>query len=384
VRGRLDRSRLEQTAQHDADDTTQTMPASSSLPPRYDPESPSFAVHGVAQPRTAIVLLNWNGAQDSIECMQSLLRMKEQDFLIVLCDNHSTDGSFQRLLSWAETALPSLFATWNCSQPPPTLKKLILIQNGANLGFAGGCNVGLRYVLLHTSAEFVWLLNNDTIADADALGLQIAAMRCRPDVGILGSTLIYFAQPDRVQAPGGSDFNFWTARVLPLAKALSPSTLPPENEVEKRLKYISGASMFVRRTFVETVGLLNEQYFLYFEEVDWAVRGRDRFRLGYCAPSTIWHKEGRSIGSNSILSQRSLFSEAYLARNRVLFLKTYFPVRLPVCLIWIAFVGTRRALGGQWKLALTLWKGAPRGLAAPVLPLPSATEWPESMRRPHG
>jgi GT2 family glycosyltransferase len=356
------------------------MPASFSVPPRYDSESHSEAVRGVAQPRTVIVLLNWNGAQDSIECMQSLLRMHEQDFVIILCDNNSTDGSFERLLHWAETELPNVHAVWTCGQPPPKLRKLILIQTGANLGFAGGCNVGMRYALLHTSAEFIWLLNNDTVADAEALGLQAAAMQRRQDIGILGSTLIYFDQPTLIQAPGGYGFNFWTARVLPLVKALSPSNLPPEIEIEKCLKYISGASMFVRRTFVETAGLLNEQYFLYFEEIDWAVRGRDRYRLGYCATSTIWHKEGRSIGSNSVLSQRSTFSEGYLARNRVLFVKTYFPVRLVTCLMWIAFVAMVRVCRGQGRQALTLLKGALRGLAAPILPLPSVTEWPKSMR----
>jgi hypothetical protein len=332
---------------------------------------------------TVIVLLNWNGAQDTIECMESLLRMEEQDFLLVVCDNASTDGSFEQLIRWGEIALPSRFATWGCFEPPPQNTKMVLIQTGANLGFAGGSNVGLRYALLHTDAKYVWLLNNDTVADAHALGLQIAAMQQRPDIGILGSTLVFFHEPDRIQAPAGYGFNFWTGRVHPIGSNLSLERLPSERVVEARLKFVSGASMFVRRNFLETVGLLNEQYFLYFEEIDWAIRRGDRFQLGYCAASRIWHKEGRSIGSHRELAQRSLYSEGLLARNRVLFIKTYFPWRLPICMAWILLIGIVRALKGQWKLTWTLWSGALRGLGAASTPIPAVADWPKPMHEIH-
>ncbi len=357
------------------------MPGSTDFPDQHRPHPQPPAVVDTAKPRTVIVLLNWNGAPDTIECIQSLLRMEDQNFLLVVCDNDSADGSFERLCSWGASALPAQFAAWNCALPPKPGAKLILIQTGANLGFAGGCNVGLRYALLHTEAEFVWLLNNDTVVDTSALTHQIDAMRQQPEVGMLGSTLISFHNPTEVQAPGGYDFNFWTARVLKIANAISVANLPDESEVEARLKFISGASMLIRRSFLEKVGLLNEQYFLYFEEVDWAWRGRDNFRLGYCSSSRIWHKEGNSIGSHRLLAQRSAFSEGYLARNRVLFLKTYFPWQLPVALGYILGVGSIRMIQGQRKLAWTLWTGAIRGLFAPVRALPAVDEWPESMRR---
>ena len=327
-------------------------------------------------------MLNWNGASDTIECMESLLRMGEQDFLILVCDNNSGDGSFKTLREWGERRLSTKFATWTCTEEPPIDAKVILVQTGANLGFAGGCNVGLRFALIHTSAEFVWLLNNDTVADPSSLGLQLNAMQHRPQVGILGSTLIYFNEPTQIQAAGGYDFNFWTARVLPPMKNLSLANLPPEHEVEEHLKYISGASILARRSFLEAVGLLNEQYFLYFEEVDWAVRGQDRFQLGYCPQSRILHKEGKSIGSHRDATQRSSFSETYLTRNRILFMKTYFPARLPICLLWLIGVATTRFARGHWQLAHALWRGALQGLAAPVLPLPTVTEWPGSMQHP--
>ena len=315
-----------------------------------------------------------------MECIQSLLAMKEQNFIILLCDNNSADGSFEQLRTWGETELLERFSTWKLTETTPALAQVILIQTGANLGFAGGCNVGLRYALLHTRAEFVWLLNNDTVVDTYSLGHQIAAMQQRPETGLLGSTLIFFHEPDRLQAPGGYNFNFWNARVLPVTKSVYRSSLPTERLVEPQLKFISGASMFVRRSFLETVGLLNEQYFLYFEEIDWAVRGRDHFKLGYCASSIILHKEGSSIGSHRHVDHRSTFSEGYLAQNRVLFMKTYFPARILVCLVWIIFVGLVRISRGQRKFAWVLWKGALRGLMAPISQLPKVNEWPECMK----
>jgi GT2 family glycosyltransferase len=331
-------------------------------------------------PATAVVLLNWNGAEDTIECVNSLLQMRNQDFFIVLCDNKSADGSFETLRQWGESTFGLTFAIWTLGDEPARKARIILIQTGDNLGFAGGCNVGIRYALLHPSVQFLWLLNNDTVVDEDSLGLQIQRMEATPKVGILGSTLIFFHEPDQVQASGGYDFNFWTARVLIPFADLTLSSLPSEAAMEERLMYISGASMFVRRSFVEEIGLLNEQYFLYFEEVDWATRAKGRFALGYCAASRILHKEGSSIGSHRSVERRSGFSERYLSRNRVLFIRSYFPCRLVVCLSWILAVGVARLLTGRAGGALNLWKGSLDGLSAPIRPLPRIDEWPSSMR----
>ncbi len=330
----------------------------------------------MAFPGTAVILLNWNGAEDSIACIQSLLQMRDQDFVVVLCDNNSTDGSFETLRSWGTAALGETFVTWEPGQQPAHEARVVLIQTGANLGFAGGCNVGIRYVLLLPSVQYLWLLNNDTIVDENALGAQLQKLQGRPEIGILGSTLIFFSEPGLVQAPGGYDFNFWTSRVIQPFGTLHVDNLPSEISVEARLKYISGASMLVRRSFIEEVGLLNEQYFLYFEEVDWATRGKGRFRLGYCSSSRVVHKEGRSIGSHRQVEQRSSFSERLLARNRVLFLRTYFPYRLLVCLIWIFAVGVVRLVKGHMTPAVDLWRGAWDGLFAPIHRLPRLDQWP--------
>lgn len=329
-------------------------------------------------PTSAVILLNWKGATDTMECVASLLAMSVRDFVIIICDNASPDGSFETLQAWGETTLGSGFAVWQCGEARPDYASVVLIQTGANLGFAGGCNVGLRFAYLYPSIRYFWLLNNDTVVAADSLEKQLACMEARPDVGILGSTLLFYDEPDVVQAPGGYGFNLWTARVLPLRSGTADA-LPTAREIEPNLAYISGASMLVRRRLLEEVGLMNEQYFLYFEEIDWATRATGKFALGYCPESRILHKEGRAIGSHREVSSRSSFSEQYLSRNRIRFLRSSFPLRVPICLAWIGCVGLVRILRGQGRQTVALWKGTLRGLFAPSVPIPQLDTWPGSM-----
>jgi GT2 family glycosyltransferase len=329
--------------------------------------------------RTYVVLLNWNGWQDTIDCAESLLRMRAEDFVIIICDNASEDSSYQHLRNWAEqkqivhkglsehSPKPFFFewvplAVETPDHAPDT--KLVLIQTGSNLGFAGGCNVGLRYGLSRGDGAFFWLLNNDTIVDSEALSAQITKMKARPDLGIVGSTLLFYNDPQTVQCCAGYSFNTWTARVRPAATMTTADHLPTEASVESRLRYVSGASMFVRRAFIEDVGLLNEQYFLYFEEIDWITRAKGKFGLGYCAASQVLHKEGRSIGSAKDSRMRSLFSEHWLSRNRILFTRTFFPLHLPVTLLWTTGVAWSRLLRGAPAQAWTVFTGAWSGLFA--------------------
>jgi GT2 family glycosyltransferase len=325
--------------------------------------------------RVYVVVLNWNGWEDTIECLQSLCLLEGGEVRIVVCDNDSADGSLERIRGWAagtqgcavadsryaslvdRPVRPRHMAEWRAGQPASSTGEadLILIPTGENLGFAGGCNVGLRYVLERGDADFVWLLNNDTVVQSDALRQLLRKMQKRPDMGICGSTLVYYFEPDVVQCLGGYDFNPWTARV----KAIAASD---EMAVERRLKYVSGASMFLRFDLLKQVGLMNEQYFLYFEEIDWATRARGVYALGYCAASRVYHKEGRSIGSHRSSGSRSLFSERYLSRNRVVFMRTYYPARVMVCLVWVMLAALYRLLRGKPALAKTMCAGAWEGL----------------------
>lgn len=303
----------------------------------------------VANSEIAIILVNWNGWQDTIECLESIFKNECKNFLAIVCDNASTDGSWDKIVNWAhgsEASQPASDEMAAYSQPP-LLKplpiqlidqhgnasgdqhaKLILIQTGANLGFAGGNNVGMRYALDHSSCDFFWLLNNDTVITKDAIGHLINHMKASPNVGMCGTRIHFYHQPDIVQALGGATYNSWTGTSECIAGHKPIHTHIPDNEVIANSDFIVGASMCLSRNLLNLVGLMEESYFLYYEEIDWAERSKDKFEFGYAADVTVYHKEGGAIGSSSIKGARSPMSEYYLMRSKIIFTSRFFPMKL--------------------------------------------------------
>ncbi|MCX7596938.1 MAG: glycosyltransferase family 2 protein, partial [Fischerella sp.] len=133
-----------------------------------------------------VILLNWNGWQDTVKCIVSLKGLSYPNYEIVVLDNASTNDSVEQI---------------RAAHPDVTL-----IETGANLGFAGGNNVGIRYALEH-GAEYIWLLNNDTIVDANALSAMVTKAESDPKIGLVGSVLYYMNNPGSVQAWGGGTVN---------------------------------------------------------------------------------------------------------------------------------------------------------------------------------
>lgn len=308
----------------------------------------------------AVVILNWNGWRDTIECLESVFRLEYPNYRVIVCDNGSEDGSLDRIRAWAEGRLtaatdgpaweklvsgavpkPVMFVEYSRREAeaggdPGQDFPLTLIQTGANLGFAGGNNVGLRYVLARDEFDYVWLLNNDTVVRPDALSSLEKRMRERPDAGMCGSTLVYYHQPDSVQAWGGGTYD----RLLGVSRHLgvgAPITeIPDMARVEAEMAYVIGASMLVRCDMLRTVGLMSEAYFLYYEEIDWAIRACRRYTLAYAASSVVYHKEGEAIGS-SHTREPSLLSQTYLYGNRLKLARKYFRRYWPIQWLRMAF-----------------------------------------------
>lgn len=174
---------------------------------------------------------------------------------------------------------------------------LTLIQTGTNLGFAGGCNVGVRYALAQ-GMDFVWLLNNDTLASPDSLQCLIDQFQSHPDIGICGSTLLSLHRPSHVLALGGGRLrrSTGTTQHIGAGRHWPLTTQAFKDLALQQMDYVVGASMLVSRTFLETVGLMDEGYFLYYEEIDWATRQPPGMRLGYAPLSVIYHREGGTTG----------------------------------------------------------------------------------------
>jgi GT2 family glycosyltransferase len=322
--------------------------------------------------RVCVVLLNYNGWADTLECLESVLR-GGPELTVVVCDNASTDGSPERLRAWAEGRLDSWVRPDNplrslsfppLPKPVPFVEygrdeaerggaredgaRLVLVRTGGNLGYAGGNNVGLRYALAR-GFDAVWLLNNDTVVRPDTLAPMVEEMRRDPRVGIVGSTLLYYHDPATVQARGGARYNPWLALPRHLGAGQPAGLAVDAAEVERRLAYVTGASMLVSSSFLREVGLMSEDYFLYFEEIDWATRGAGRFRMAYAPESVVFHREGGTIGARA--GRKTALADYHFMRNRILYTRKYRPAALPTVYFALAVAALRRAGRGEWDRA---------------------------------
>jgi GT2 family glycosyltransferase len=301
----------------------------------------------VIKPLVSVIILNWNGYQDTIECLESILKLEYANYRIVVCDNDSADGSLEQIESWCKDRQIDL------EHPDNSNKYMTLIQTGKNLGFAGGNNVGIRQALLDRECKYVWILNNDTIVEPNALSALVSKCDLDSNIGICGSKLIYHHDRSKVQAWGGGRYNKWSG-ISQHIGAHQPSNLDIDIEsIEQNIDYIIGASMLVSRSFLETIGLMNEEYFLYFEELDWIARAGDRYSLGYCHDSIVYHKEGASTGLNASQSGSSM-TDYHAKRSLLIYTRNYAPYALPIIYTNLVMVVFKRLIHGEYYRALTI------------------------------
>jgi len=303
--------------------------------------------HGGKQPaelpKVVSVVLNWNGWLDSIECLESLLRSDYANHQIVVCDNASQDHSIERLTEWADGILevkkpgetkgmaweyrpvtkPLPYALYDSPEEASAASpdaQVIFIRNGDNFGYAGGNNIGMMFAIEQLHADYVWVLNNDTVVDRQALSYLLEALTLRPDAAMLGSRLMQYHSPETIQALGGGHLDPRWARDTQIGRG-QRTHADLDQLIE--LEHIIGASMFIRSNVIRDVGPIDESYFLYREETDWCIEMRKRgWRLFYCPQSIVWHKEGHSAGFKSGVH------DYYAVRNMLHLIKKHYPQHL--------------------------------------------------------
>jgi GT2 family glycosyltransferase len=245
----------------------------------------------------------------------------------MVVDNGSTDDSVSRIrekFPWVE-----------------------VIQTGSNLGFPSGCNVGLRRVLTeNTDVDYVWLLNNDATADPGALDALVEKAESDTQIGAVGSAIYCTEEPTQLQAWGGGYVNFWMGSARHFLEPVP----------DERIQYITGASLLIRRRALETVGLLDEGIFLYWDDPEYCWRLRDAgWKLAVAGNSKIWHKLASAWGKRS--SRLDIFYNASAAR----FFTHYSPT--PLLSVWVgaSLRIAKRLVGGEWERAYAIWVGTRSG-----------------------
>jgi len=316
-------------------------------------------------PRVYVVTLNWNRAAETCACVESVLQSDYPRLSVIVCDNASEPESVADIRHWLGTQGAALRAgEWReldrsgiGSSPPGSLGECVLIHTGGNLGFAGGMNVGVQYALQQQDADYVWLLNNDAVVDRHALSALVDHMRADLSIGICGSTLLEFTDRRRVEGYGGATYEPWLARSRAIGAFSDIGSVPQQSQdVERGMAYVIGASMLVSRRLLEAIGLMDESYFLYSEELDWALRARRAgFRLGYASRSLVYHKQGSSIGTSPQGgSDLSLF---YLYRAKVMFTARHYRWLLPSVLAWLGWESFKFVLKGSPRKARATLRG---------------------------
>ncbi len=283
-----------------------------------------------------VIILNYNNPTDTIACIESVLASTIIPQWIFVVDNASTDDSIGRLSAWADTAkIPFLLNP----KTPPQNSQIVFIESTQNNGYAAGNNLGIQ-LAMQWGVDAVWILNNDTEVEKEALGAMFTRLFSKSRPGLCGS-LVCYKDSGLVQCCAGGKTNSWTGlSVLFGQKLLREEALkyPPEL-VEESINFIYGASVMASRDFINTVGFMDERYFLYCEEQDWAYSAKGRFDFAYAPDAIVHHKEGGTTGFNGKSS--SLKSLWLLTRSRLLLTQKHKPWALPTVFLSIFFAGCR-------------------------------------------
>ncbi len=335
--------------------------------------------------RVGVVLVNWKGWTDSIECVESLLRQTDDRFQVFLVDNASPDGSAETIAAYlqgrsdhaparlaeidhaARRLDPALvqIGVSEVARPLPDAR-VVLIEAGANLGFAGGNNVGARWALAQPAIDILWFLNNDTVADSGAVAALIAGFEAAPAVGMAGGMVRYYHRPEILQARNGARVTGPTAEAMRFGDGERFDAPFDPEAVARETDFVMGACLAVTRAFYELVGPMQEDYFLYFEELDWAERAKGRFEVGFFPELTVFHKEGGSIGSSGDHRKRSVMSDYYMTRSRLMFLRRHRPGAVAAGVAASLLKAARRLARGQPAKAMAQLRGLRAGLSAPI------------------
>jgi GT2 family glycosyltransferase len=257
-----------------------------------------------SQAHIAIVILTWNQKQVTLDCLASLHAQNYKDSTIILVDNGSRDGTADAV----RAAYP----------------QVTVIENGDNLGFAGGNNVGIRRAL-ETNPDYVMLLNNDTTVEPDMLHQLLRVIEPDSTVGIVGPKMLYFDRPDTIWCAGNT-INWSTGETVRL-QADQPDQCAAD--AVRPVDFITACAILLRRQVIERIGLLDPRFFIYYEETDWCARATEAgWRILYVPQARLYHKVSAAMGTTSPAT------DYYMVRNSFLFLSKHLTGfrRLGACL----------------------------------------------------
>jgi len=272
-------------------------------------------------PLVWIIVLNWNRPTLTIDCLRSLRILDYPNYRVLMVDNGSSDDSVAKISA--------------------VFPKIEILQTGANLGFGGGNNRGIKRAL-ESGADYVWLLNNDTQVLAETLSRLVSKAQEDLTFGAVGSVLLYSLFPEVVQAWGGGTINLFSGRARHFQ---TPSALGPT-------AFLTAASLLVRADALKAVSSFDDGFFLYWEDADLCYRIREAgYRLGVASDAKLIHIESATLAKNNPVQ---LY---HSARSSVRFFFRHSKAPLVPVTISSSLRIAKRLARGQWHEAAALLRG---------------------------
>ena len=316
-----------------------------------------------------IAIVGYRNADDVANCVAALSRAAEKNFLVSICENGGREAyrdlifALEKLVEPANSAqkiLDDRVADIWSGRLLQGNQRIRIYRAKSNIGYAGGVNICIRQIDPAEPWSALWVLNPDTEPDANALtALAARAKAC--DYGMVASRIVV-KSTQRIQTYGGR-WRPLMARGFNIGWDAPRDAVPDFAEIEASMMYVPGGSMFVTREYVEGVGLLDERYFLYCEEVDWCFR-RGHRRIGYAHN----HWAGMAIGSNFDRKKRSRLSVYLDERNKLLFTRRFYPAHYPLVIVTTLLLTLQYLESGAVKnffVALSGWCAGLRGEEGP-------------------
>jgi GT2 family glycosyltransferase len=286
------------------------------------------------QPRVSIIILNWNSYEVTLDCLLSLRKIDYPNFEVVLVDNGSVDESSEKFLANAP--------------------EIQLIRNATNLGFAGGCNVGMRDAL-RRGTDYVLLLNNDTIVAPDFLSQLVRIAESDVKIGAVSPKVLFFDHPDRLNYAGGEQ-RPW--RLFPRVFGLRQLDDGKYDKI-REVSFLTGCAFLIKAEVVSKIGVMEEIYFHFYEDIEWSLRVlKAGYKTFYVPAAKIWHKEHYVTDRN----QGNGFIEFHLARANMIFARKHLPLKLwplkmPFFGAWMTYRTLVFSSRRDWQKVLALYKG---------------------------
>ncbi|MEP7374663.1 MAG: glycosyltransferase family 2 protein [Chitinophagaceae bacterium] len=304
-------------------------------------------------PPVYIIILNYKKWQDTLDCLESVFQSSYRDFSVIVIDNDSQNNSLEHLMHWADkrtatqdTALMDPLAyTYLQAEHidgffnTASFCRLVFIQNNRNAGFAGGVNIALG--ALQDLDTYVWLLNPDMVVTENTLEELAAFASQQPGNAITGAVIKFYSGNRDLFFYGGFKVNFLSATV----------SLVKKKDSFNQLDYISGGCLFTHTSNWKRVGLLPEEYFLYWEETDWCYQAKQKgCVLRVCTTAICYDKVSTVIGKN-------FMANYYYARNGLLFISKFRKRNIPVVVFFLGMRFLKRIITGRWSRARGICRG---------------------------